>query len=231
VKGMMSGRAARAAASRTTRGGSPTAVPWALLPTGNPKRQKQFAAQTAKLQRLREEYIGPDGHRARGTVPKPPTWEEMLAQAAGDKSKLAALMRRHQSPAEKALGNALRARGIPHSPQALIYGYIVDFQIHETDFLVEVDGRHHERQASQDQLRTSHLNAQGYRILRFSAQHCLREPHSAVNEIVAKIKAAGGSNFLPRGPQAKAGHPRGLKRNKGRRKPGGSRRRSMRKPA
>jgi very-short-patch-repair endonuclease len=45
--------------------------------------------------------------------------------------------------------------------------YIVDFVCPAAGLVIEVDGGQHAKQRAHDRVRTEHLNAAGYRVLRF----------------------------------------------------------------
>ena len=51
--------------------------------------------------------------------------------------------------------------------QSPIGRYIVDFVCHDKRLIVEIDGGQHQLRTSQDATRTSWLQSQGYRVLRF----------------------------------------------------------------
>ena len=81
-------------------------------------------------------------------------------------------MRQQKSPAERKIWRELRelnARGFHFRQQAPIGRYIADFADHGAKLVIELDGSQHGEDAAIacDQERTSWLNSQGYRVLRF----------------------------------------------------------------
>ena len=81
-------------------------------------------------------------------------------------------MRQQKSPAERKIWRELRelnARGFHFRQQAPIGRYIADFADHGAKLVIELDGSQHGEAAAiaRDQERTSWLNSQGYRVLRF----------------------------------------------------------------
>jgi very-short-patch-repair endonuclease len=82
----------------------------------------------------------------------------------------ARVLRRDSTDAEKKLWSALRDRrleGIRFRRQVVIGGYIADFCSAHPKLVVELDGAQHENQQSYDLARTRHLEALGYKVLRF----------------------------------------------------------------
>jgi very-short-patch-repair endonuclease len=73
------------------------------------------------------------------------------------------------TPAEKILWQELRGNklGIHFRRQQVIAGYIVDFYCHKADLVIEVDGRIHEKQKSEDAERDKVLTEMGLRVIRF----------------------------------------------------------------
>ncbi|MBX4186893.1 MAG: DUF559 domain-containing protein [Candidatus Doudnabacteria bacterium] len=59
--------------------------------------------------------------------------------------------------------------GVKFKRQVYIGGYVVDFCCNAKKLIVEVDGGHHRIKARkiQDQIRSKHLNREGYSVLRF----------------------------------------------------------------
>jgi very-short-patch-repair endonuclease len=72
--------------------------------------------------------------------------------------------------------------------------------------IIEIDGPSHELTAGEDAIRTRRLEAQGYRIIRFSNEQVMREIDSVVETIravVAEMSASAGlSGALPRADPA-----------------------------
>ncbi|MEJ0011813.1 MAG: endonuclease domain-containing protein [Bauldia sp.] len=82
-------------------------------------------------------------------------------------------MRREMTPAEVRLWLRLNRRqldGLRFRRQATLGNYIVDFFCPERHLIVEIDGDHHGHDAVvvADAARTTWLETQGHRVLRFS---------------------------------------------------------------
>ncbi|MBI4357107.1 MAG: endonuclease domain-containing protein [Gammaproteobacteria bacterium] len=83
---------------------------------------------------------------------------------------LAKALRKHQTDAEKLLWMMLRNRQLNHAKfkrQYAIGNYIVDFICIEKKLVIEIDGGQHIEQQPYDEVRTTHLNKQGFHVLRF----------------------------------------------------------------
>jgi len=78
-------------------------------------------------------------------------------------------LRKTATEAEKLMWRKLRSRqlnGWKFSRQIEIGPYIVDFVCREQKLIVEIDGGQHATEAA-DRVRTTYLEAQGYRIVRY----------------------------------------------------------------
>ncbi len=83
---------------------------------------------------------------------------------------LAGELRKETTPAEKKLWAHLRlmhADGIRFRRQYAIGPFITDFCAPRRKIIIEVDGSQHLEQEEYDQERTSYLEAQGYKVIRF----------------------------------------------------------------
>ena len=79
-------------------------------------------------------------------------------------------LRRDSTEAEKVVWRALRNRqlsGHKFRRQHPIGQFVADFCCMEAMLIVEIDGGQHDRQAEADARRTSELERQGYRVVRF----------------------------------------------------------------
>ena len=79
-------------------------------------------------------------------------------------------LRQNQTEAEAKLWSRLRAHrmaGVQFRRQHAIDNYIVDFCSPRRKLIIELDGSQHLDQADYDVERTKHLEAKGYRVLRF----------------------------------------------------------------
>lgn len=81
--------------------------------------------------------------------------------------------------------------------QVALGPYVVDFCCHSARLVIEVDGGQHSRDGdlAYDAKRTAVLEAQGYRVLRFSNAAVMREIDSVLDTIfmaLADAEAPGG---------------------------------------
>jgi very-short-patch-repair endonuclease len=90
----------------------------------------------------------------------------------GQKLDTAKQLRVDSTPAEKRLWEQLRNRQLEEQKfrrQAPIGPYIVDFICLERKLIIEIDGWTHstEAEVSNDKRRTTYLESQGYKVIRF----------------------------------------------------------------
>ena len=88
-------------------------------------------------------------------------------------------LRRDTTDAETALWRRLRDRGLDGEKfvrQEPIGPYIADFVCRRKKLIIEIDGGQHSDQAERDEARTKHLEALGYRVIRFWNNEVLSEP-------------------------------------------------------
>ena len=90
----------------------------------------------------------------------------------GQKLETARQLRTDSTPAEKRLWEQLRNRQLAKQKfrrQAPIGPYIVDFICLERKLIIEIDGWTHSTEAEvlNDKRRTSYLESQGYKVIRF----------------------------------------------------------------
>jgi len=79
-------------------------------------------------------------------------------------------LRREPTPAERKLWSVLRGNklnGVSFRRQHAIGNYIVDFVSIKHKLIIELDGSQHLEQAEYDEERTSYLESQGYKVVRF----------------------------------------------------------------
>lgn len=79
-------------------------------------------------------------------------------------------LRRNQTEAEKAFWQAVRNRqlnGLKFRRQVPLGRYIVDFACFENKLIIELDGGQHADAIPYDEARTTWLEAQGFRVVRF----------------------------------------------------------------
>ena len=99
-------------------------------------------------------------------------------------------LRANMTDTERLLWRHLRMRqlqGFKFRRQATIGPYIADFVSFEAKLIIEVDGGHHAGQKAKDSLRTSWLNKQGFRVLRFWDTEVLKETRSVLEAIWKEI--------------------------------------------
>jgi len=92
-------------------------------------------------------------------------------------------LRANMTDTERLLWKHLRLRqlqGFKFRRQATIGPYIADFVSFEAGLIIEVDGGHHAGQKVKDSRRTSWLNKQGFRVLRFWDTEVLKETRSVL---------------------------------------------------
>ena len=119
---------------------------------------------------------------------------------------LAKAMRRQPTEAERILWRALRNQivlsGTHFRRQVRLGRYIADFCCLAAKLVIEVDGEQHGLDDAQrrDAARTSFLEAQGFRVLRFGNADVLRNSDSVIETIIAAVgKSLVGQNagFTP----------------------------------
>ncbi len=98
-------------------------------------------------------------------------------------------MRRHPTPSEQVLWQAIRGGrlGVSFRRQVPVGPYIVDFLAPRQRLIVEVDGGYHAERGSADGRRQRWLEKQGYRVVRLSAAAVLSETRAAVRTIVEAL--------------------------------------------
>ena len=104
------------------------------------------------------------------------------------KLAFARAQRRAPPMTERLLWKLLRDRrldGLKFRRQLPIDRYVVDFVCVRHRLIVEADGPHHEDQADHDQTRDAWLQAQGFRVLRFTNQAIQAFPETVLNQILA----------------------------------------------
>ena len=100
-------------------------------------------------------------------------------------------MRQRPTAAEALLWSRVRANqvlGFHFRRQHAIGPAIVDFCCAAAKLIVEVDGPIHERQVNEDRLRQQWLEAQGFRVLRFTNDRVLQDVDGVVAEIADAMR-------------------------------------------
>jgi very-short-patch-repair endonuclease len=119
-------------------------------------------------------------------------------------------LRQTMTDAERKLWYRLRNRhlsGHKFRRQHEIDPYIVDFVCTDSMLIVELDGGQHANQHEYDERRTRHLQAGGYRVLRFWNNDALINIESVLEVILAAVASPPPHpNHLPAG-ERESGSP------------------------
>ncbi|MEP2989035.1 MAG: DUF559 domain-containing protein [Parasphingorhabdus sp.] len=102
------------------------------------------------------------------------------------KTNVARDLRNNATPAERKLWPYLSARklsGTRFNRQVCIGPYICDFAARTERLVIELDGDSHSNQVAYDRERTSFLEAQGYRVVRFSNSEVAENVEGVVTQI------------------------------------------------
>lgn len=109
-------------------------------------------------------------------------------------------LRRNMTEAERRIWQILRLRqlnGYKFRRQVPVGRYIADFVCQEARLIVEVDGGQHDHLSSREAERTTFLQSEGYRILRFWNNEVLRNLHGVHEVIMRELGAATPTRTLP----------------------------------
>jgi very-short-patch-repair endonuclease len=109
-------------------------------------------------------------------------------------------LRRDTTDPERKLWWHLRQIELPHSHfrrQAAIGPYFADFACHDQRVVIEVDGDTHAGTSAADNKRTRYMQANGYRVLRFSNAQIMSEIEGVLTVICAAIQADGLPPLTP----------------------------------
>lgn len=101
----------------------------------------------------------------------------------------AARLRRDMTDAEKRIWEHLRNRQLDDlrfRRQATIGPYVVDFLCFEAKLVVELDGGQHNEEA--DRARTTFLESEGYRVLRFWNHDALQNTEGVLETIAGACR-------------------------------------------
>jgi len=124
-----------------------------------------------------------------------PLWRDVRPSVPPALLERARELRRHGTTAEAILWECLRDRqlaGAKFRRQHVIGPYIADFYCHEARLVIEVDGGVHLEQQTQDQERQASLEAQGYRVMRFTNERVLADTDTVLAEIAAALPSPAG---------------------------------------
>lgn len=104
----------------------------------------------------------------------------------------AQMLCQEMTEAEQILWKRLRNRrldGLKFRRQHPLGQFIVDFYCPAVKLIVEVDGEVHQTQQSYDQARTDHLEASGYRLVRFTNQTVKEDTEAVLEKIKMAVRA------------------------------------------
>src|SRR5882724_5259295 len=99
-------------------------------------------------------------------------------------------LRQHQTHTERKLWQQLRRKQLGarrFRRQYRLGRYIVDFVCLAARLIIEIDGPSHDVKVDQDETRTTWLESQGFRILRFSNEQVLYELDSVIQTVTAEF--------------------------------------------
>lgn len=118
-------------------------------------------------------------------------------------TKRARELRKNLTDSEQRLWRLLKGHqvaGVKFRRQQPIGSFIVDFVCFERRLIVEVDGGQHAERASYDEQRTTWLQAQGYRVLRFWNNEVLTNTDAVAQTIfdVVEQRSPPPTSILPR---------------------------------
>jgi very-short-patch-repair endonuclease len=133
--------------------------------------------------------------------------QERTTRPADRRVPRARALRRDATEAEKKLWQNLRQppfKAHHFRRQATIGTYFADFASHQAKIVIEVDGGQHADSVS-DEARTSYLNANGYRVLRFWNNDVLENMSGVLLTIDTVVNADRPPTPDPSPPQAGGG--------------------------
>jgi very-short-patch-repair endonuclease len=121
-------------------------------------------------------------------------------------------LRQSETEAERKLWFLLRNRqlgGLKFRRQHPIGPFVTDFCCTEAKLIVGLDGGHHALERRSDTTRTSYLEGQGYRVLRFWNDEALRDTGAVLQRIALSLGVYDRPSPypLPRGERDSAGDP------------------------
>ncbi len=100
-------------------------------------------------------------------------------------------LRKNSTDAERKLWSILRNRQLEEFKfrrQYTVGKFIVDFICTEKGLIIEVDGGQHADERAEDDKRTSFLESEGYKVIRFWNDQALKEPDAVCEEILRVLK-------------------------------------------
>ena len=112
-------------------------------------------------------------------------------------------LRKNSTDAERLLWAALRdhrMNGAGFRRQVPIKNYIADFVCHAAKLVIELDGGQHfsDQSEKKDAARSAVIEAQGFKVLRFSNQDAMTNRTGALETIAAAVAERAPTLTLPR---------------------------------
>lgn len=114
-------------------------------------------------------------------------------------------MRTNAPEPEQRVWLALRAKrfeGAKFRRQKVIGPYIVDFAARDPMLVIEIDGDTHGERAAQDAQRTAYLEAQGYRVVRFTNLDVMTNMDGVLETLGQHLRTAPLPTLSPEGERA-----------------------------
>ena len=106
-------------------------------------------------------------------------------------------LRRERSPAERILWSALARKqlgGHHFTTQYQIGPCYADFTCRKQKLIVEADGASHDMRQDEDKARDAYLEAQGYRVMRFTNEDIMQNLDGVLCAILSALEAAPSPN-------------------------------------
>ncbi len=130
----------------------------------------------------------------------PPSW-----RVSSKLRSNARALRKNSTDAERLLWAALRdhrLNGASFRRQVPIQNFIADFVCHAAKLVVELDGGRHfsDRAEKRDATRSAVIEAQGFKVLRFSNQDVMTNRAGVVETIASAVAEKAPTPALPRSP-------------------------------
>lgn len=114
----------------------------------------------------------------------------------------AKILRTQMTDAEVALWRALRAKrfgGVKFARQVPIGPYVADFAARSRRLIIELDGGQHSLNVASDAARTAHLDAQGFRVIRFWNNDVLNNLEGVLAVIARELENPLSPSLSPMG--------------------------------
>ena len=129
---------------------------------------------------------------------KTPTWKVPSRLRSNART-----LRRNSTDAERILWSELRdhrLNGLSFRRQVPIASYVADFVCHEAHLVIELDGGQHfsDQAERSDAARTEMLEAEGFKVLRFSNLDVMTNRAGVLETIAAAVVAGTPTPALPR---------------------------------